>query len=163
LIFSYLLAIVRTIWRVYLAVKNNTNVQFNDGHDHTHSSSTCKHVYKKNKKHKLTCTLEIHYCKLWWWSIIETEKKTHTHTHEKSRSTDLTYDLFLVFPLSTTFSNKVLETSFLHPKILWFLIATIPRVSFSSSSYFPLSLSLTHNPIPLPRKNAWEKKFARCK
>jgi cytochrome c oxidase assembly factor CtaG len=123
-------------------------------------ASTCT---KKNKKHKLTCTLEIHYCKLWWWSIIETEKKTHTHTHEKSRSTDLTYDLFLVFPLSTTFSNKVLETSFLHPKILWFLIATIPRVSFSSSSYFPLSLSLTHNPIPLPRKNAWEKKFARCK
>jgi hypothetical protein len=46
-------------------------------------ASTCT---KKNKKHKLTCTLEIHYCKLWWSIWNETEKHTHTWEVSKHRS-----------------------------------------------------------------------------
>jgi hypothetical protein len=70
--------------------------------------------------------------------------KQNTHTH--------TTCSFLSFPFQQHFQTKSAKPFFY---ILWFLIVTIRHVSFSSSSYFPPSLSLTHNPNPIgqPRKS----------
>jgi hypothetical protein len=67
-------------------------------------ASTCT---KKNKKHKLTCTLEIHYCKLWWWSIWNMKWNWKTHTHMRSLEAQiLPTTCSLSFPFQQHFQTK---------------------------------------------------------
>jgi hypothetical protein len=75
--------------------------------------------------------------------------KQNTHTHE---------NLFLlVFPLSTTFSNQVRETIFLHPMI--------PHRYYSSCFVLFLLVLSTFSVSHSQSQSHWstKKKFARCK